>query len=120
MDMRRELFRRRIGVGCFAMLLIPAGAAYAQGAVDPGVDVCAVGGSVRAGAVEGARLFGEPSRLPEPWFRRTFVVARTDGTCAVKPVEHGVTRQRAVKAAPVVPEVQRPGVVQNVRRTDRR
>jgi len=120
LDMQLNTFRRRIRAGCCALLLIPAGAALAQNTVDSRGEVWAFGGNVRAGALEGSRIFGEAPRAPEPWFRRTFVVVQTDGTWAVKPVVRGAAQPQPAKAEPTLPETQPPGVVRNLRRIDQR
>jgi hypothetical protein len=112
--MHAESFLRRIGTGCFVMMLLPAGAALAQGRQEARLDACAPVAIARTGAFEGARIFGATSHTAAPWFRRTFVVVRMDGTCAVKPVKP------AARAARAAPETQPPGIVRNLRRTDQR
>ena len=119
--MHPEEIRRLIGVGCFMLLLTPAGAAPARGLAPARVDACAPGGIMRNGAVEGARMFGETSRVAAPWFRRTFVEVRADGTCGVKPIAKVPPNGRGAALESELLEPQEPpGVVRNVRRTDRR
>lgn len=109
--MNPQEFRRRVGTGCFVLLLMPAGAAFAQGRAEARVDACSPARIAHSVAFERARMFGAPPRSAAPWFRRAFVEVRQDGTCAVK----AIVPQAAVREAE-----QPPGVVQNVRRTDRR
>jgi hypothetical protein len=120
-DMHPNGIRRCIGTGCFVMLLMPAGAAPARVLAEARVDACAPVGIVRAGAFEGARMLGEAPRAGAPWFRRTFVEIQADGTCGLKPIAKAARSGRgAVVESAAIEAQQPPGVVRNVRRTDRR
>jgi hypothetical protein len=97
------------------------------------------GGLFRAEGLGGAITFGDPlgaspheveassgtapvalasTNVTAPWFRKTFVLFRTDGTCPVKPTAGAPSTERPAKAHRAIPEVQSLGTVQNLRRTD--
>jgi len=64
---------------------------------------------------------GDGRAVSEPWYRNTFVKLRAEGTPPVElPIPVSLKRP-AVQAQPVPPpEVQLPGVVQNLRRAEGR
>ncbi len=64
---------------------------------------------------------GDGLATAAPWYRNTFVKLRAAGTHPVELPDRTPLKRPAVKAEPVSPpQVQVPGVVQNLRRADGR
>jgi hypothetical protein len=129
--MDTKKLRSRIVTGCLATMLLPAGAGIAKSEIAPGFEPSSAaaerrfpiltGGLFRAGVLGGAFAFGDLRGLSadklgadsgaSPWFRKTFELFGADVT---PPVERPA-------ATPLpAPTLEAPGVVQNVRRADRR
>jgi hypothetical protein len=128
--MKPKSVRSRVVTGCLLSMLLPASESlFAKSVNTPRFDFCSVE-RVRLGAL----TFGAPRELlPDPvggsigsappalvsinamapWFRRAVDRFQTDGIC---PVEAIVEAPAAARSA--VAEVQPPGVVRNLRRTD--
>jgi hypothetical protein len=129
--MDAKKIRSRIVTGCLATILLPAGAGVAKSQIAPGLEPSSAaadrrfpivtGGLFRAGVLGGAFAFGDlrgmaPDQVEAasgtaPWFRKTFELFQADVTPAAEP---------PAAARPEPANVQVPGVVQNLRRADRR
>lgn len=131
--MKTNKVRDRVATGCFlTMLLSAAEPLVARSADVPRFDLCAVErdraaaltfGTPRdlffpARAASSADLAPAPldsSNAMAPWFRRTLVPFRADGICRIEAAVEAASAEAKVEVAEVKP----PGVVQNLRRTDR-
>lgn len=113
--------KARIVAGCLGTMLFAAGAAIAQSRSElPCGDLPGVLPEPTATSSEIGPSALRPDGTNGSYFRLAIVPLRPETPCAVRTTEGTPSTDAPAEARVAVTEVQPPGTVQNVRRTDRR